>query len=104
MGSDPQTGYECFDELIRRLRAEGHVAPADKLHRLLHEVAWTTGSELIGELRLAILTFQLSMPALEPRGEWEGSRTKCQGFKPDLGNSAVRHYRGAPENVAMAEL
>src|SRR5258708_26304895 len=27
-----------------------------------------------------------------------------QGFKPDLGNSAVRHYRGASENVAMAEL
>jgi hypothetical protein len=37
-------------------------------------------------------------------GEWEGSRTTCQGFKPDLGNSAVRHYRGASENVAMAEL
>src|ERR1700746_782852 len=33
-------------------------------------------------------------PALEPRGEWEGSRTRCQGFKPDLRNSAVRHYRG----------
>ena len=33
-------------------------------------------------------------PALKPRGEWEGSRTKCQGFKPDLRNSAVRHYRG----------
>ena len=43
-------------------------------------------------------------PALEPRGEWEGSRTRFQGFKPDLGNSAVRHYRGASENVAMAEL
>jgi hypothetical protein len=43
-------------------------------------------------------------PALEPRGEWEGSRTKCQDFKPDLGNSAVRHYRGASETVAMAEL
>jgi hypothetical protein len=43
-------------------------------------------------------------PALEPRGEWEGSRTRCQGFKPDLGNSAVRHYRGASETVAMAEL
>ena len=66
MGSDPQTGYECFDELIRRLRAEGHVAPADKLHRLLHEVAWTTGSELIGELGLAILTFQRSMPVVSP--------------------------------------
>src|ERR1700756_4515497 len=42
-------------------------------------------------------------PALEPRGEREGSRTRCQGFKPDLGNSAVRHYRGAFENVAMVE-
>src|ERR1700758_1347665 len=43
-------------------------------------------------------------PALQPRGEWEDSRTKCQGFKPDLGNSAVRHYRGAFENVAMVEM
>src|SRR6266852_2876555 len=43
-------------------------------------------------------------PALEPRGEWEGFRKRCQGFKPDLGNSAVRHYRGASGNVAMAEL
>jgi hypothetical protein len=43
-------------------------------------------------------------PALEPRGEWKGSRTRCQDFKPDLGNSAVRHYRGASENVVMAEL
>jgi hypothetical protein len=34
-------------------------------------------------------------PALELRGEWEGSSTKGQGFKPDLRNSAVRHYRGA---------
>src|SRR5260370_41668035 len=42
--------------------------------------------------------------ALEPRGEWEGSRTRCQGVKPDLGNSAVRHYRGAFENVAMVEM
>ena len=29
-------------------------------------------------------------PALEPRGEWEGSQTRGQDFKPDLGNSAVR--------------
>ena len=33
-------------------------------------------------------------PVLEPRDEGEGSWTKCQGFKPDLRNSAVRHYRG----------
>jgi hypothetical protein len=43
-------------------------------------------------------------PALEPRGGWEGSRTRGQDFKPDLGNSAVRHYRGAFENVAMVEM
>src|ERR1017187_2304123 len=43
-------------------------------------------------------------PALEPRCEWEGSRTRGQDFKPDLGNSAVRHYRGASENVAMVEM
>ena len=33
---------------------------------------------------------------------WEGSLTTCQGFKPDLRNSAVRHYRGASGNVVMA--
>ena len=43
-------------------------------------------------------------PALEPRSGWEGAQTKCQDFKPDLGNPAVRNYRGASENVAMAEL
>src|SRR5271157_5310160 len=43
-------------------------------------------------------------PALKPRGEGEGSRTRDQDFKPDLGNSAVRHYRGASENVATVEM
>ena len=31
------------------------------------------------------------------RHEGEGSWTKCQGFKPDLRNSVVRHYRGPRE-------
>ena len=34
----------------------------------------------------------------------EGSLKKGQGFKPDLGNPAVRDYRGASGNVAMVEL
>jgi hypothetical protein len=29
---------------------------------------------------------------------------ESQGFKPDLGNPAVRDYRGASRNVAMVEL
>ena len=32
---------------------------------------------------------------------WEGPRKKCQGFKPDLGNPAVRDYRGASGNVSQ---
>jgi hypothetical protein len=43
-------------------------------------------------------------PALEPRDEGEGSWTKCQGFKPDLRNSVVRHYRGASGDAALVEL
>ena len=35
---------------------------------------------------------------------WEGSQKKCRGFKPDPGNLAVRHYRGASGNAAMVEL
>jgi hypothetical protein len=42
--------YGCFDELIVALRADGLTRKADKLHYLLHNVAWTTGSELVGEL------------------------------------------------------
>jgi hypothetical protein len=43
-------------------------------------------------------------PALEPWDEGKGSWTKYQGFKPDLRNSAVRHYRGATGNVATVGL
>ena len=42
--------YECFDELAASLRNDGLSDEADRLHVLLHEVAWTTGSELLGEL------------------------------------------------------
>ena len=44
------------------------------------------------------------VPALKLRRKWEGPRKKCQGFKPDLGDPAVRDYRGASGNVAMVEM
>jgi hypothetical protein len=50
MASSTQISYECFDELIEQLRAAGHASTADKLNFMLHRVAWTTGSELLGEL------------------------------------------------------
>jgi hypothetical protein len=34
---------------------------------------------------------------------WEGLRMTGQGFKPDPGNLAVRHYRGASGNVRHGE-
>jgi hypothetical protein len=34
---------------------------------------------------------------------WEGPQTRGQGFKPDPGNPAVRHYRGASRNVRQGE-
>jgi hypothetical protein len=51
-------GYEIFDELIAQLRTEGHYNTAQRLQVLLREVAWTTGSELIGEFGREILAFQ----------------------------------------------
>jgi hypothetical protein len=34
---------------------------------------------------------------------WEGPRKICRGFKPDPGNLAVRHYRGASGTVRHGE-
>ncbi len=52
--SGPVISYAPFEELIASLRADGLAGHADRLHRLLHGVAWTTGSELIGELGQAL--------------------------------------------------
>ena len=48
--SAPVISYVPFDELIASLRADGLGGEADRLHDLLHKTAWTTGSELMGEL------------------------------------------------------
>ena len=61
--SSASTGYECFDELIQQLRAEGHGEAAERLDSVLHHTAWTTSSELLGELGLAILAFKRQRPA-----------------------------------------
>jgi hypothetical protein len=41
---------------------------------------------------------------LSPTKPWKGVRMICQGFKPDPGNLAVRHYRGASRNVRHGEI
>ena len=46
--------YAPFDELIASMRADGLTSDAERLDSLLHKVAWTTGSELVGELGQAM--------------------------------------------------
>lgn len=78
MTSAPEISYECFEELIRRLRVASHTVAADKLDFMLHKVAWTTGSELIGELGLEILAFQRSAPSVS--AELQCSLSDCMSM------------------------
>jgi len=51
MGTDD----EIFDQLIYNLKEQGFNEPADNLNELLHQIAWTSSSEMLGELGLEIL-------------------------------------------------
>ena len=57
-------GYDCFRQLIQGLRDEGFEKAAESLDDLLNHTAWTTSSELIGELGLAIRDFERTRPAI----------------------------------------
>jgi hypothetical protein len=63
MSASAQIDYECFEELIRQLQTGGCPTTARKLDSMLHQVAWTTGSELLGELGSEILAFQRATPS-----------------------------------------
>jgi hypothetical protein len=75
-----------FDGLIQQLRVDGHVESAARLHALLHETAWTTGSELIGELGLALLAFERSTPVIghELRRALERCMGRVRQVWPDI--------------------
>ena len=76
-GSTPKIRYECFDELIANLRKAGHNDTAKRLHHLLHQVPWTSGTELISELGSEILAFKQSAPQVS--GELKRSLNHCLG-------------------------
>ena len=50
--------YEAIDRLIEWLKAEGKTEEADRLDHLFNKTAWTTGSELLGEIMLAMRKFK----------------------------------------------
>ena len=55
--------YKAVDNLIERLKAVGHPEEANKLDSLLHHSAWTTGSELLGELTLELKSMKGNYPS-----------------------------------------
>ncbi len=55
--------YAPFDDLIACLRRDGLTQEADWLDQLLHKTAWTTGSELMGELGQALKKIRLKHPS-----------------------------------------
>lgn len=54
--------YEPFDRLIISLRNDGLLKESNLLHDMIYEIAWTTGSELIGELGQAIKKIRKESP------------------------------------------
>lgn len=57
---------ELFDGLAKRLKTEGYEAAAANLDELLHGICWTSSSEMIGELGLALVEFQRDDPRMSP--------------------------------------
>ena len=43
-----------IDVIRDELKSRGFIGEADRLHTLVHQMAWTTSSELYGELSLAL--------------------------------------------------
>jgi hypothetical protein len=58
------------------------------------------GGEVVGKPGVAGVYTNQRLNLSKP---WEGPRMICQGFKPDPGNLAVRHYRGASRTVRHGE-
>ena len=57
---------EPFDELIRLLREGGHISASEEFDFMVNHMAWTTGSEFLGELGLKLWAFRKTGPRMSP--------------------------------------
>jgi hypothetical protein len=79
-------GYDCFRQLVERMREEGFSISAMAIDQPLTS-AWTTSSELIGELGIRILAFerQESSPFSEQlRQLLDQSMARVRSVWPDI--------------------
>jgi hypothetical protein len=89
----PQSNQEFYDELDRmsaRLRSAGLDADGTRIWELIHKVAWTTSTELFGDLRIAMRAIRddpQKMAALSPDLRAE------IGFSIDLISEALDTWR-----------
>jgi putative NADPH-quinone reductase len=54
--------YKAMDFLAEKLNENGFKEDATNLNSLMHDIAWTTGSELIGELSLVLKSMKQKYP------------------------------------------
>jgi malate synthase len=55
--------HRYLDTFVEKLAKAGHHGIAIRIDDLLHHTAWTTSSELVGELRASLDAFLRSPPA-----------------------------------------
>jgi len=55
-----------IDAIRDKLKSCGLIGEADRLHTLVHKMAWTTSSELYGELSLALKEIRKERRELSP--------------------------------------
>ena len=65
-----------LDAVIDRLREYGHAARAEELRGIVHETAWTSSSEMLGEIGLCLLRIQQSLGG-EPPAEVNEGLAQC---------------------------
>ena len=65
-----------LDAVIDKLRECGNAARAEELRGIVHETAWSSGSEMLGEIGLCILRIQQSL-GREPPAEVSEGLARC---------------------------
>jgi hypothetical protein len=55
--------YRAINNLIQSLAAKGFIEDSAKLNDLIHETSWTTSSELLGEVGLALRDMKGKYPS-----------------------------------------